>query len=145
MILYLDTSALVKRYVAEPGSSQVEALIAQAEAVGTVVVSRVEVAAALAKATRIGAVTHEAAAKALRLFNDHWETLLRLQLGEPLAARAAGLAWEHGLRGYDAVQLAAALVWRESLGETVIMATYDRELWRASRASGLSPWPARIP
>lgn len=145
MILYLDTSALVKRYVAEPGSLQVEALIAEAEAIGTVVVSRVEVAAALAKATRIGAVTRETAAKALRLFNDQWETLLRLQVGEPLAARAAALAWEHGLRGYDAVQLAAALLWRESLGETIFMATYDRDLWRAARASGLSPWPTRIP
>jgi predicted nucleic acid-binding protein len=145
LILYFDTSALVKRYVAETGSADVEALIGEAEAVGTVVVSRVEVAAALAKAARIGALKREAAAKALRLFNDHWETLIRLELGEPLAARAARLAWEHGLRGYDAVQLAAALLWRESLGETIVMATYDRELWRAARASGLSPWPARIP
>ena len=109
------------------------------------VVSRVEVAAALARASRIGALKREAAAKALRLFNDHWETLIRLELSEPLAARAARLAWEHGLRGYDAVQLAAALLWRESLGETIVMATYDRELWRAARASGLLPWPARIP
>ena len=145
MIVYLDASALVKRYVAEPGSAQVEALIGEARAIGTAVVSRAEVAAALAKAARVGLVTREAAKKAFEAFNADWEHLIRLQLGEPLAARAASLAWDHGLRGYDAVHLATALLWREMLGESVTVATYDRELWRASQASGLSPWPAVIP
>ena len=145
MIVYLDASALVKRYVAEPGSTEVEALIGAARAIGTGVVSRAEVAAALAKAARVGLLTREAAAKALEAFNADWEHLIRLQLGEPLVARAAVLAWEQGLRGYDAVHLAAALVWRETLGEMVAVATYDPELWRGAQTSGLSPWPAVMP
>ena len=144
MIVYLDASALVKRYVAESGSTAVEALIGAARATGTGVVSRAEVAAALAKAARVRLITREAAAKALEAFNAEWEHLVRLQLSESLAARAAALAWEHGLRGYDAVHLATALVWRETLGETVTVATYDRELWRGAQASGLSPWPAQL-
>ena len=145
MIVYLDASALVKRYVAEAGSAEVEALIGEARATGTGVLSRAEVAAALAKAARVGLVARDAALKALGAFNADWEHLIRLQFGEPLAARAATLAWEHGLRGYDAVHLATALVWRETLGEMVTVATYDRELWRGAQASGLSPWPAAIP
>jgi predicted nucleic acid-binding protein len=145
VIVYLDASALVKRYVAEVGSAEVEALIGEAQATGTAVLSRAEVAAALAKAARVGLVAREAAQKALESFNADWEHLIRLQFGEPLAARAASLAWEHGLRGYDAVHLATALVWRETLGESVTVATYDRELWRGAQASGLSPWPAAIP
>jgi predicted nucleic acid-binding protein len=145
VILYLDASALVKRYVAEPGSAEVEALVARAQAVGTGVISRAEVAAALAKAARAGIVTRESATKALQAFNADWEHMIRLQLGEPLVARAAALAWEHGLRGYDAVHLATALLWREMLGEPISVATYDRELWRGAQASGLSPWPALIP
>ena len=82
--------------------------------------------------------------KALSAFNADWEYLIRLHFGEPLAARAAMLAWEHGLRGYDAVHLATALAWRETLGEAVTVATYDRELWRGARVAGLSPWPAGI-
>ena len=145
MIVYLDASALVKRYVAEEGSAEVEALIGEARAIGTAVVSRTEVAAALAKAARVGIIAREAAQKALESFSADWEHLIRLQFGEPLAARAATLAWEHGLRGYDAVHLATALVWRETLGEMVTVATYDRELWRGAQASGLSPWPTAIP
>lgn len=144
MIVYLDASALVKRYVAEAGSPEVEALIGEAQAIGTAVISRAEVAAALARAARAGLVTREAGAKALRAFNADWQHLVRLQLGEPLAARAAALAWEHGLRGYDAVHLASALAWSESLGETVAVATYDRELRRGAQASGLAAWPARM-
>lgn len=145
MIVYLDASALVKRYVAEAGSPEVEALIDGARAVGTAVISRAEVAAALARAARLGLITREAGTKALQAFNADWEHLVRLQLGEPLAARAAALAWEHGLRGYDAVHLASALAWSESLGETVAVATYDRELRRGAQASGLGAWPAATP
>ena len=145
MIVYLDASALVKRYVAEAGSVEVASLIREAQAIGTAVVSRAEVAAALAMATRVGLVTREAALAALKAFNADWEHLIRIQFGEPLAARAGMLAWEHGLRGYDAVHLATALFWRETLGEAITVATYDRELWRGAQASGLSPWPAAMP
>lgn len=145
MIVYLDASALVKRYVAEAGSAKVASLIGDAQAIGTAVVSCVEVAAAFAKAARVGLVTREAALAALKAFNTDWEHLVRLQFGEPLAARAGTLAWEHGLRGYDAVHLATALFWRETLGEAITVATYDRELWRGAQASGLTPWPAPMP
>jgi len=145
VIVYLDASALVKRYVAEAGSPEVSALIAEASAVGTAVLSRAEVAAALARAVRVKLVTKDAAAAALKVFTAEWEHLIRLQLTEALAARAGALAWEHGLRGYDAVHLATALFWRETLGEPVAVATFDRELWSGARASGLAAWPKALP
>lgn len=145
MIAYLDASALVKRYVIEAGSAEVTSLIAQAHAIGTAVISRAEVAAALAKAARVGLVTREAAMTALGAFNTDLQHLMRLQLTEPLAARAGALAWEQGLRGYDAVHLATALFWQETLDEPVTVATYNRELWRSAQASGLPPWPDRMP
>jgi predicted nucleic acid-binding protein len=144
VIVYLDASALVKRYAAETGTAEVEALIESAEALGTGAVSRAEVAAALAKAVRLRIATREAAAKGLQAFDADWSHLMRLEVSEPLIARAAALAWEHGLRGYDAVHLACALVWREALGEPVTVATYDRELWHSARAAGLIPWPSKL-
>ena len=145
MIVYLDASALVKRYVAEAGSAEVEALIENAQATGSGIVSRAEVAAALAKAARVGALTRDAAQKTLAAFTRDWKDLIRLQIAEPLLARAAALAWEQDLRGCDAVHLAAALLWHETLGEPITVATYDRQLWRGAQATGLSPWPERMP
>lgn len=54
-------------------------------------------------------------------------------------ARAADLAFEHGLRGFDAVQLAAALTARDNAGaETFAFASFDLALNRAARAKGLT-------
>ena len=145
MIAYLDASALVKRYVAEKGSAEVGELIGQASAVGTAIISRAEVAAALAKAARMKLLTRDEAASALKVFSSDWENLIRLQMTEILASRAASLAWDHGLRGYDAVHLASALFWQDMLGEAVTVASYDRQLLEAAKASGLIIWPESRP
>lgn len=144
MILYLDSSALVKRYVREAGSGEVDGIIAQADAVGTGLLTRAEVSAALARAVRLGWVRRDDGEAALLVFRAQWPRLARLQLTEPLLARADAEAWDHGLRGYDAVHLAAALVWQETVREPVTLATFDRELWRAGQAAGLAVWPATL-
>ena len=145
MIVYLDASALVKRYVAEASSAKVAELIGQASAVGTAIISRAEVAAALAKAVRMKLLARDEAASALQVFSADWENLIRLQMTEILASRAASLAWDHGLRGYDAVHLASALFWQDMLGEPVTIASYDRQLWEAARTTGLIAWPESRP
>jgi len=44
------------------------------------------------------------------------------------------LACEHDLRGYDATHLACALIWQESLGLPVTLATFDGQLVQAAKA-----------
>ena len=144
MILYLDASALVKRYVAERGSDEVIALIAGADAAATSLVSRAEVAAALTRAVRLGALDGESGRRAQRRFSREWPDLVRVPLTEALVSRAEALAWDHGLRGYDAVQLAAALTWQDAIGEDVVLATFDHQLWKAAPGSGLRAWPERL-
>jgi predicted nucleic acid-binding protein len=141
VITYIDASALVKRYVAEAGSDDVAGLLARAEAVGTAIVSRAEVAAALAKALQMKVLRQHEARSALQAFSAEWEDIVRIQLTETVIARAATLAWDHALRGYDAIHLASALFWQEVLGEAITVATYDRQLWEAARRSGLAVWP----
>jgi len=141
VILYLDASALVKRYVAEAGSADVARLIAAADIVGTAVISRAEVSAALAKAARMGLLLRPEAEAALQVFRAQWADLVRLQLTEVVLAQADDLAWEHGLRGYEAIHLAVARFWQASLGEPVTLATFDRQLWQAGADAGLIPWP----
>ncbi len=145
MICYLDASALVKRYVAEPGSSAVEQAIAAAEAAGTTMISRVEVVAAFGRAARVGALSEEAADAARKAFHSDWPDFTRLHVTEYMTERAALLAWDHGLRGYDAVQLAAAVTWQEVMGEGVRMMTFNRHLWAAAEAANLTPLPDDLP
>lgn len=67
---------------------------------------------------RIKALSRIEAASALQVFHAERENLIRLQLIEVMLARAVPLAREHGLHGYDAVHLAAALFWQGLLRRT---------------------------
>ena len=145
MITYLDASALVKRYVMERGSRETIALTADAEITATSIVSRAEVGAALAKAVRTGLLKQAVARNAQRVFAEDWPDIVRVPVTEALVERAELLAWELGLRGYDAVQLASALTWKDAVGDEVVLATFDQQLWGAAKRAGLTPWPDRLP
>jgi predicted nucleic acid-binding protein len=144
VILYADASALVKRYVSEAGSAEIIALTNQAVAVATAVISRAEVAAALARSVRQGVLQESGGRRAQRKFARDWPDIVRVPVTEALVLRAESTAWEYGLRGYDAVQLAAALTWRESIGVDVTLATFDRQLWEAAPDAGLQVWPNKL-
>jgi predicted nucleic acid-binding protein len=145
VIVYVDASALVKRYVSEAGSADVNALTAGAAALATALVTRVEVAAAFARAVRGGVLDDVAGRKAQRRFSREWPDFMRVPVTEALVARAEALAWAHGLRGYDAVQLASALTWQDALGQEIVLATFDRQLWEAGPEVGLRAWPTKLP
>ena len=145
MIAYFDASALVKRYLVERGSRRTVELASQADMIATSIVSRAEVAAGLAKAVRAGVVADDVARKARRSFAGDWPDLVRMPVTEALVERAETLAWEHGLRGYDTVQLASALTWQEAAGQEIVLATFDHQLWDAAKRAGLNVWPDPFP
>lgn len=144
MIVYFDSSALVKRYLAEADSAQVRTLLAEAVITGTSLISRAEVSAALAKAVRMNWLTRDLAGQLLRVFRAQWADLITVDVTEAVVAQADSLAWEYGLRGYDAVHLASALLWQNGLSETVTLATFDKQLWAAAQLVGLEVWPGAL-
>ena len=144
MIVYLDASALVKRYIAEDGSPEVNALITQADSTVTNLISRAEVAAAIMRASRMEIINREDALQAIKVFRSEWENLQRLPVTEATVARADSLIRNYDLRGYDAVHMAAALIWQEAIVETITMATYDHNLWNVARKAGLDIWPNQL-
>ena len=142
MILYLDSSALVKRYIQEKASQEVQAWIEAADMVVTGLITRVEVAAAIARASRMKFVTQEETLAALRQFRMEWESFQRLPITENTVARGDNLAVEHNLRGYDATHLACALIWQETLGIPVTLASFDGQLIQAARETGMDHLPS---
>lgn len=145
MNLYLDSSALVKRYIRESGSDDVADSVTAASFVGISVIGRAEVEAALAMAVRLGVIAPAGGGSAREALAAHWDSLVRIAVTEALAARAGSVAWRHGLRGYDSVHLASALTWRDGTGESVTVATYDQGLHRACAAEGFTLIPGALP
>jgi uncharacterized protein len=141
MILYADTSALIKKYVRETGSEQVVPYFAQYTVIGTNVVTQVEMAAAMSKAVRLGWVNRPEITLAWREFMTHWPAYVRLPASMGILERAASGAWDYSLRAYDSLHLASAQVWRELSDEEVVFACYDQNLIKAARLAGLRVWP----
>ena len=144
MIVYLDASALVKRYVAERGSRETRELSTKAEVVATSLITRAEVAAALARAVRVGILEPDSGRKAQRAFASQWPDIAKVPVSEALVSRAEALAWDFALRGYDAVQLASALTWQEAVGAEITLGTFDRQLWDAGKKAGVRIWPETL-
>ncbi|GIV85498.1 MAG: twitching motility protein PilT [Candidatus Roseilinea sp.] len=141
MILYADTSALVKKYVHEVGSEEVLARFASFETVATGALTQVEMAAALAKAARQGWADEAGLLQAWQDFLEHWPSYTRLPISAGAVERAAHLAWKHGLRAYDALHLACAQILQEATGEATLFACFDQRLRQAASAEGLPLWP----
>lgn len=142
---YLDASALVKRYTDEPGSGWIRQMT-EPSAGNTIFLAEItlaEVAAALAAKARMPrGITQEQRDRALSLFlQDCDEHFVLLIVDRPVIERAVELTQNHRLRGYDAVQLATALVARQALTtENVSAPTFiasDDDLLAASKAEHL--------
>jgi predicted nucleic acid-binding protein len=146
LILYVDSSALVKRYVMEPGSKELVSLLGEASLVGTASITRAEIAAALARAGRRSRLTPEDATKLLASFRRDWPAYFAIHITDTVVRNADYLAVQYALRGYDAVQLSCALAWREEMGGAqTIFATFDNALWDASQNEGFAAFPRLQP
>jgi hypothetical protein len=141
MMLYLDASALVKCYGEEAGAVDTVDVIGGAEMVATSPITRVEVSSALARAVREGVLAPKTGRDAYESFRDEWRSLIQVPLSERVLVRAQELLWESGLRAYDALQLASALVWQERVAQDVTLATFDHRLAAAAVGAGLRAWP----
>lgn len=137
MILYLDTSALIKLYVDEEHSEAVREAVAASEAVTTHTVAYPETRATLARLHREGRLTPGGLAEAKAAFEGEWGHFARVQATEPLLHRAGELAELLALRGYDSVHLAAAEHVRVQTSAELLFAAFDDRLARAAALLGL--------
>jgi len=135
--LYLDTSSLVKLYVAEPGSAEVRTLLNQAVIVATSGIAYPETRAALARRRRERALGLGAYRTVIRAFEDDWSRYLVVDVSAAICREAGSLAERYRLRGYDSVHLASYLeVARRAGVATTRFSSFDDRLTRAARAAG---------
>lgn len=143
---YLDASAVVKRYADELGSTWVRQ-ITDPSAQQTILLAEItlaEVAAALAAKQRApGGITQEQRDRVLsRFLQDCAEHFVLLPVDRLVIDRAVELTQRRRLRGYDAVQLATALVTTETMQmqnlSAPIFVAADRDLLTAAEAEHLS-------
>src|SRR5262249_18257506 len=119
-LVFLDTSALVRRYdPAEPGAAQVRALCRRTSGHTLLIaqITTIEVASALARKLREGRLTQPQVNRLWRSFRLHArECYDPIAVSTAVLRRAERLLFAYRLRAYDAAQLASALEARTVLG-----------------------------
>ena len=135
MIAYFDTSALIPLLVEEPSTPSCQRLWNDASRVVATRLLHAEASAALANAQRMRRLTTRQLDAALASLEDIEAQLDVAEITDRLVRAAGMLARTHGLRGYDAVHLAAGLALG---GEDVVFVTGDSTLAAAARTAGLA-------
>lgn len=137
MILYLDTSALVKLYIEESGSIAVAAAVEAAAAVATARITYAEARAAFARHARAGGLVPAELRRVVRHLDEEWGQYSIVEVTDAVVRRAGALAERHKLRAYDAVHLAAVLG-VELAGGDVEFSSFDDRLNQAARRERLA-------
>lgn len=141
MIAYLDSSALVKMIVPEPGTGLVRGVWNRASERAASTVGYTELRAAAAAANRAGRIPARDVAQLPVNIDQVWSRVAVVAIDERLVRDASMLAERHGLRALDAIHLGSAL--RIASGPTAFVA-FDTRLREAAAAEGLTVLPEHI-
>ncbi len=138
MILYCDTSALIKRYVEEEGTDAVDSLWTASLGIATSVVAFAETAAAFSRKLREGVLTGKEYAGALKIFKTDFGSFILVSITGALNAEIERLVRGYPLRGFDAIHLSSALTIKNSGSIPVQFACFDRLLNEAALKEGIA-------
>ena len=133
MIVYLDTSALLRLVLREPGALEdlrksdgfVSSELLAVESLRTIDRLRLQ-----------GALSAEEAALRREVVDEWLEAVDLVLLQRPVLARASE-PFPTPIGTLDALHLATALVWQDRMRQSLVLATHDRDLALAARSYGL--------
>lgn len=137
MILFCDTSALVKLYIKENASDEMQALARSASAIAVCRIAWAEIMAALSRRARENPTDAEAIETVRTRLRADWPRYAIVEITQPLMELASEYADTFALRGYDSVQLAAARNVQQAAGEELHFACFDARLEKAARMLGM--------
>lgn len=139
MIGYIDSSALVKRYVGEPGSEHVEGLFHEVITMMTSAITELELVSFAERARRESKMNSPEYRRVIAAFERDFQegAISLLAIDQNVLRNASRLIRQRRLRVQDAIQLASALSSHQSIGGEMAFICADRHLLQAARLEGL--------
>jgi len=135
--VFLDSSALVKRYLAEAGTDAVLDLFNQASTVAASRLTWLEITSVLAR--RAKQLPQTDAEEVFRSLDEDFAVLIEIvELKHSVMTEARAIARRHALRSGDSIQLASVKEAKTNYGLGLQFVASDRRLLEAARAEGLS-------
>jgi uncharacterized protein len=130
--VFLDSSALAKRYLQEPGSNHLEEILPSATSLGVSVICLAEVVSAFCRLRREGKLSPAQYLNAKRAFLADIEDCSVTDVTDQVMACAIELLERWPLRSSDALQVASAAEWAAEL-----FVSADTRQCTAARGYGL--------
>ena len=132
MNVFLDSSALAKRYVQESGSDRIEEILSSASSLGVSVISLSEVVSALCRRRREAKLTQHQYLRAKQALFEDIEDASVVNVTDQVVARAVELLERWRLRSSDSLHVASAAEWSAQL-----FVSADERQCAAARGYGL--------
>lgn len=139
MVIYLDTSALIKLYVEEDYRELVEGAV-ETSSIVTSTITYAEARSGLARRWREDDFSDHEHRDIVRKLEQDWLTFDRLEVSHLVAWHAGQLAEGFALRGFDSIHLASALHLAERFDDLQFLA-FDRKLVSAAKSAGVTVYP----
>ena len=138
MILFCDTSALLKLYIVEAESDALKVLVQKAEAVAVCRIAWAEAHAELSRRAREVSEDSSLMEQAKAALAYDWPHFVVLEINQPLVELAGEYADTFALRGYDSIQLAAAFEAGRISQTPIFFACFDTRLNKAAKLLGMA-------
>lgn len=137
MIVYLDTSSLVKLYVTEINSDRIKEIVNKASVVSTSKVAYAEARSAFARKQREDAFPVNILRQIVDDLNGDWENFFVTEITDGLIRFAGDIAEKYFLRGFDAIHLASAISLKGKIGSEVYFSSNDVRLNKSAEKEGI--------
>lgn len=137
MILFCDTSALVKLYIKEDFSDAMQTLARSASAIAVCRIAWAETMAALARRSRENPADAKVIETIRARLSADWSRYAIVEVTQPLLELAGEYADTFALRGYDSVQLAAARTLQVADQQELHFACFDARLRKSAKVLGM--------
>ena len=141
MILYLDTSALLRRYFRESYSDEVISRWRSATHIVTSFVTYAETIASIYRKKREADLPDTLIGRIVDSFHQDWESFIRVEVNSGLNEYIHRIVERYPLRGFYAIHLASAVVIRERLPQDFLFVCFDERLLSAARSERFETFP----
>ncbi len=136
-MIYLDTSALVKKYVAEEGSESIVTIMKNS-VIATSRLTYPEILSIFVRRFRAGDITHNKLTVLLKYFESDWDCFTILNIHDELLPIIKDLIEKHYLRGADSIHLSSALWLKDTINEDIAFVASDINLLNAASSESLN-------
>ena len=137
MIVYLDTSSLVKLYVEEAGSEIIRDIARRATVIAASKIAYAEARAAFARKQRDDGFPIKALRKVVEDLDRDWENYFIIEVTDGIIRAAGDIAEKYFLRGFDSIHLASAVNLKGKIRGEVYFSSADSKLNRAAGKEGI--------